>query len=265
MRSYVRYRAASISYLQRGKGKTVVLLHGFLGSAEIWKEQIEDLSRSYRVVAIDLPGHGHSDCLGYAHSMELMANAVKAVLDHLKLKRYVVIGHSMGGYVGLAFAERYPDNLRGLCLFHSTGYPDSAERKKERSRAVELVRQNRKLYTQSTIKGLFAQKNLKYLKKEVAFSNRIASSTSRQGMAAGLLGMRDRPSRDIVLGLVRYPILMVLGEHDKLLPPGQLLEQSKQLSNGETLYLEHDAHMGFLESPKVVNKALRRFLRRCYS
>lgn len=242
----------------------MVLLHGFLGSAELWKLQIEDLSRTYRVIAIDLPGHGQSECLGYAHRMEEMAGAVKAVLDHLKLKRYVVVGHSMGGYAALAFAESYPDQLRGLCLFHSSGYPDTTEKRKERERAIQLIRKNRKIYTQATIKELFARKNLKYLRKEITFANRIASKTPRQGMVAALLGMRDRPGRDIILALVQYPILIIIGEHDKVLPPSQLLEQSKQISNGSTLYLEHDGHMGFLESPQTVNKALRKFLRNCY-
>jgi pimeloyl-ACP methyl ester carboxylesterase len=195
--------------------------------------------------------------------MELMAKCVKAVLDHLRLKRYTIVGHSMGGYVALAFAELFPDHLRALALLHSTGYPDSTEKRKDRERAITLIRQNRRIYTHSTIRNLFASKNLKYLKKEIAFANRIAAATSRQGMVAALLGMRDRPGRDIILSLVDYPILMVIGEHDNLIPAAQLLEQSKVIRNREVLYLEHDGHMGFLESPKAVTKTLRKFLRKC--
>lgn len=83
-----------------------------------------------RIICIDLLGHGHTGCLGYVHSMELMAETVEAVLKHLKITRSTFIGHSMGGYVALAFAEKNPDALRGLCLMNSTASPDTLEKKK---------------------------------------------------------------------------------------------------------------------------------------
>jgi pimeloyl-ACP methyl ester carboxylesterase len=101
----VNYKNEKVTFSDSGKGKAVVLLHGFLGSHKIWEQTINNLSTSYRVIAIDLPGHGNTECLGYAHSMDLMAKCVKSVLDSLRLKKYIIIGHSMGGYVGLAFAD----------------------------------------------------------------------------------------------------------------------------------------------------------------
>ncbi|MGE0568346.1 MAG: alpha/beta fold hydrolase [Bacteroidia bacterium] len=241
-----------------------VLLHGYLGSKEIWNKTIENLSRSYRVIAIDLPGHGETPCFGYVHSMELMAEMVKKVLDQLRLKKYIMAGHSMGGYVALAFAEKYPDVLKGLCLFHSTSYPDSVEKKLDRERAIKLIKSNKKVYTKATIINLFAAKNLKYLKEEIQFATNIALSTSKQGAIAALEGMKDRPNRDIILGMLDYPVLMIIGEHDNVLPYKTLLEQSETLRNKHVLFLEHDGHMGFLESPILFNKTLRQFIRRCY-
>lgn len=258
------YKREKVSFTDKGKGRVIVLLHGFLGSKNIWDKTASDLAKSYRVIAIDLPGHGASPCFGYAHSMELMAKCVKAVMDSLKLKKYVIIGHSMGGYVGLAFADLFPDNLRGFCLFHSTAYPDSEEKKKDRLRAIQLVKSSKSLYTKNTIKNLFASKNLKYLKEEISFAANIAKQSSKQGIIAALHGMRDRPGRDIILGLVEYPIMMVIGELDNVLPYEQLLEQSQLIKNKSILYLEHDGHFGFLESPKRCNKELRKFLRKCY-
>lgn len=186
-------------------------------------------------------------------------------MDFLKLKKYVIVGHSMGGYVALAFANLFPDNLRGLCLFHSTAYPDSDEKKKDRLRAVHLVKSNKNIYTRNTIRNLFATKNLKYLKPEVSFALSVARKTSRQGIIAALHGMRDRQSMDLILNLVEYPIMMVIGECDNVLPHEELLEQSKLIKNKTILYLEHDGHFGFLESPKRCNKALRKFLRKCFA
>lgn len=258
------FKKEAVSFSDTGKGRVVVLLHGFLGSREIWKNTIQDLSKSYRVIAIDLPGHGDTQCYGYAHSMDLMAKCVKSVMDSLRLKKYVIIGHSMGGYVGLAFADLFPDHLKGLCLFHSTAYPDSEEKKKDRLRAIALVKASKTVYTKTSIRNLFASKNLKYLGEEIAFATKIARGTSRQGIVAALYGMRDRPGRDIILGLVEYPIMMVIGEQDNVLPYEQLLEQSQSIKNRQILYLEHDGHFGFLESPKQSNKELRKFLRKCF-
>ena len=105
------FRQGRIRYKQQGKGRAVILLHGFLEDLHIWDEFSSELSKSYRVISIELPGHGKSENFGYVHSMELMADAVMAVLKQERLRKVVIIGHSMGGYVSLAFAEKYSDHL----------------------------------------------------------------------------------------------------------------------------------------------------------
>ena len=258
------FKKGKVTFSDTGKGRVVVLLHGFLGSHQVWEQATTQLSKSYRVIAIDLPGHGNTDCFGYVHTMDLIAKCVKAVMDSLRLKKYVIIGHSMGGYVGLAYADLFPDNLKGLCLFHSSAYADSEEKKRDRTRSIKIVKANHKIYTTEVIKNLFATKNSKYLKTEIAFAQKIASKVSKQSIVAALEGMKDRPNRDLVLGMVHYPVMMVIGELDNVLPKDQLLEQSQLIKNKHLLYLEHDGHMGFLESPRVTLKALKKFIRACY-
>lgn len=258
------FKKGTITFSDTGKGRVVVLLHGFLGSHKIWESTIRNLSKSYRVIAIDLPGHGGSENFGYVHTMELMAKSVKAVMDFLRLKKYVIIGHSMGGYAALAFADLYPDNLKGLCLYHSTSYADSEEKKRDRNRSIKAVKANHKVYTSDVIKNLFATKNIKYLKGEISFAQKIAARTSKQSITASLEGMKDRPHRDIILGMAHFPVMMVIGELDNVLPHEQLLEQLELIKDKHLLYLEHDGHMGFLESPRKSNQALRKFLRVCY-
>ncbi len=261
----ISFRGDQVAYSDRGKGRTVVLLHGFLGSKEIWETMSATLSKHFRVIAIDLPGHGQTGCYGYIHSMELMARCVKKVMDSLRLKRYVIIGHSMGGYVALAFGELFNDNLRGICLFHSTAYADSEQKKKDRSRAIKLVKTDARLYTRDTIKNLFATRNLPHLKKEIQFARKIATKTSRRGIVAALEGMKDRPNRDIILNFARYPIMMIIGRYDNILPMQSLLNQSELIRNRHILLLENEGHMGFLEAPELCTKHLKRFLRNCFS
>jgi pimeloyl-ACP methyl ester carboxylesterase len=264
MQKTILFKNGKVNFSDTGKGRTVVLLHGFLGSHKIWENTILNLSKSYRVIAIDLPGHGVTECFGYIHTMELMAKTVKAVMDKLRLKKYVIIGHSMGGYIGLAFADIFPDNLKGLCLFHSSAYADTFEKKHDRTRSIKVVKANHKIYTTEVIKNLFASRNSKYLKTEIAFAQKIASSVSKQSIIASLEGMKDRPNRELVLRLVSYPVMMIVGELDNVLPYQQLLEQAELIKQKHVLYLEFDGHMGFLENPNMCNKHIRKFLRTCF-
>src|SRR3954468_20458770 len=125
MLKYIVFGNAKIQFSDKGRGRAIVLIHGFLGSLEVWNEFSEKLSRHFRVIAIDLPGHGESASVGHVHTMELLAECIKAVMNSLDLKRYILAGHSMGGYAALAFADLFPGNVSGLCLFHSTALPDS--------------------------------------------------------------------------------------------------------------------------------------------
>jgi len=137
-------------------------------------------------------------------------------------------------------------------------------KKRDRSRSIKVVKANHKIFTTEVIKNLFASKNYKYLKEEIAFAQKIAAQTSKQSIIASLEGMKDRPHRDMILGLAQFPIMMVIGEHDNVLPFNQLLEQAELIKNRHVLYLEHDGHMGFLESPIQSNAALKKFIRICF-
>jgi pimeloyl-ACP methyl ester carboxylesterase len=262
---YTNFKQAKIAFTVSGKGRAVVLLHGFLGSTDIWEPIKTSLAKQFKIICIDLPGHGQSDSFGYVHSMELMAQAVKAVMDSLRLKKYVLIGHSMGGYAGLAFAELFPDFVRGLCLFHSTSYADSEQKKRDRDKAIRVVKNNTDIYVRATINNLFATKNLKHLKKEILFIQKIARKTPKRGIIAALEGMKTRPSRDVVLHFANYPILFIVGKYDNLLPMQSLLDQAEIAKYKNVLLLEKAGHMGFLEEPEICVKYLKRFIRNSFS
>ncbi|MFL5754396.1 MAG: alpha/beta fold hydrolase [Bacteroidia bacterium] len=264
MNKSISFRGDSVSFSDKGKGRALVLLHGFLGSKEIWNTTEQELSRYFRIISIDLPGHGETACYGYVHSMELMAKCVKAVMDQLRLKKYILVGHSMGGYAALAFGELFPDNLRGICLFHSTAYADNEQKKQDRTRAVKLVKANARLYTRDTIKNLFAARNLAKLKKEIGFAQKIAFKTPKRGIVAALEGMKDRPNRDVILNFAEYPIMMIIGRYDTVLPMQLLLNQSELIRSSYVLLLENNGHMGFLENPKESITHLKRFARNCF-
>ncbi|MGZ3865677.1 MAG: alpha/beta fold hydrolase [Bacteroidia bacterium] len=261
---YVNFKEGKIAYTVSGKGRAVVLLHGFLGSKEIWEQTRVALAKQYKVICIDLPGHGQSDCYGYVHGMELMAKSVKAVMDKLHFKKYVLVGHSMGGYAGLAFAEIFPDHVKGICLFHSTSYADSEQKKLDRDKAIKAVKNNPQIYIRATISNLFVEKNIKYLKREINFATQIAAKTQRQGIVDALEGMKDRKARDIILRFADYPVQFIVGRYDNILPIDKLLEQTEFCKHPYALILEESGHMGFLEQTDACVKGLKRFFRKCF-
>ena len=158
MSLYTNYKNTKIHFTDQGKGSVVVLLHGFLENLTMWNDITPQIVKKNRVVCIDLLGHGKSECHGYIHTMEEMAEAVKAVLKKLRLRKVTLVGHSMGGYVALAFADLFPDNVKGLCLMNSTAQADSEEKRINRDRAIVAVKQNYKTFVRISIENLFRPK-----------------------------------------------------------------------------------------------------------
>ena len=259
----LKFRGGRIHYKTAGSGKAVVLLHGFLESHTMWLDFAGRLSEKYRVIMPDLPGHGRTSSFGYAHTMEFMAECVQHVIRSSHIRRYHLVGHSMGGYVGMAMAEMYPDKIRGICLLHSTASADSEEKKLDRERVIKLVQKDRKAFVVQSIPGLF-NPGLANWKKRSDVLTREARQMSSQGIIAALEGMKARPDREVVLKFAPFPILVIAGRHDKILP-WQKLKDVAALSRRSTfVLLEQAAHMGQLEEVEKCFDAVSGFLRLRY-
>jgi pimeloyl-ACP methyl ester carboxylesterase len=265
MTGTVRFKDAKLFYRDKGKGNPVVLLHGYLESVDIWGEFEEELSKDNRVISIDLPGHGKSMPVCENQTMEIMADTVRAVLDHLDIGRAVIIGHSMGGYVTLAFAEIFPEKTYGYCLFHSHALADSEEKKLNRDREMDLVRSGKKsLIVNSNIPRAFADDNLVRLRSEVKKAKSIAMRTREEGIICALKGMKSRPERKRVLVESSVPVMIIAGKKDNYIP-FSLYEQHFNLAKKtDVLILENSGHMGFIEEKEKSLDGIRKFLNQIY-
>lgn len=261
---YAEFKKIKVKYSDTGKGRVIVLVHGFLCSHEVWSEFTKVLSKKFRVIAIDLPGHGETPCIGYYHSMELLAQCLKAVLDKAKVRRYLLAGHSVGGYAILAFAELYPENVSGLCLMNSSSYADSEEKKKNRERAIRLVKKEHQHYVTEVIATLFTPKHALKLKAEVSKIKRIASRVSKQAIINMLEGMKERKNRDLILKFAQYPILFIIGKKDTVVGYESMYTQMGLCKYPTVLMLEDTAHMSFYEAPSETVKQLEVFAGRCF-
>ena len=259
--AFITFKRKEIHYTEKGRGDTIVLLHGFTEDLRIWKQFSARLSKNYRVICIDLPGHGRSDCLAETHTMELLAESVSAVLKHNQVKTCLMIGHSMGGYVSLAFASKYPRMLKGFGLFHSHCFADTPEDKKNRRRTIEVVKKDHFGFVSLFIPGLFPEDVQKKFSKEIEFLKWCAREIPREGIIAAQKGMLVRKDQTELLKTTKLPVLFILGLKDAKAPVAKLWDMISLPAISESLILRDCGHMGYIEAPEITLKALRNFAR----
>lgn len=255
-----QYGDGMIHYNIRGEGRVVILLHGYLESKEVWESFAERLSSKFKVICMDLPGHGMSGVYGNTHTMEFLASSVKALLINLDADKVFLSGHSLGGYVTLAFLELYPELLSGYCLFHSQPFSDSEASIEKRKREIQVVRAGKKnLMYPDNVERMFAKSNLDKFPVALERSKAIASRISGEGIVAVLNGMMARPSRLKVMEEGRVPCLWILGTMDSYIPV-EVTSKVKLPSNAELVVLNKSGHMGFIEQEDDSVKVFTRFV-----
>jgi pimeloyl-ACP methyl ester carboxylesterase len=252
------HKNTKISFSDFGSGNPIILLHGYLENTSMWDFCIPEMAKNNRVIALDFLGHGKSECLGYIHTMEDQANMVFAVLKHLKVNKATLIGHSMGGYVALAFAELYPENLKSLVLINSTSYEDSPERKKNRERAIKMVKKDYVTFVRLSIANLFSEANREILIDEIEKVKLEALKTPLQGIIAAQEGMKTRKNRELTLQSLKIPILLILSKKDPVL---DYQENIKQIENTDIqLATFADGHMCHIENREELLQVLLEFI-----
>ncbi|MBC8343176.1 MAG: alpha/beta hydrolase [Bacteroidetes bacterium] len=252
-------KAPEIFFIDDGSGDAIVFLHGFLENHEIWDKFTDKLSSKYRIISMDLPGHGRSSVLSDNQSMELIAAEVKTILEILGIHKCLLIGHSMGGYAAIEFASKFSRLLKGLILLHSHVEADSDEDKINRDRTIEIVQKDHLNFISQFIVQLFAASNVEKYKKEIEYLKRIAMNTSRQGVIASLQGMRDRNDHLDTLVKLRIPVLLIAGDQDSRIPIDKVKKQAQAAPKVRLEILEGTGHMGFIEAEGDCFKLIRDF------
>jgi pimeloyl-ACP methyl ester carboxylesterase len=249
---FFSFKEGKIQYNDNGEGQVLVLLHGYLESSEVWNGFETGLAALFRVISVDLPGHGLSSVYGEIHTMEFMAGAIRELLDYLKIKKAFLIGHSLGGYVSLAFLELYPEYLTGYILFHSQPLADPPEAIEKRKREISIVRAGKKeLMYPDNVMRMFATINLEKFSGSLAHSKEIASRLPGEGIIAVLNGMMLRPSRLKIMEEGRSPCLWILGAMDNYIDCRTILEKVRLPENAKLVVLNNSGHVGFIEEESL--------------
>ncbi|WEK55163.1 MAG: alpha/beta hydrolase [Candidatus Cohnella colombiensis] len=246
-------------YKDTGSGLPIVLLHGYCGSHKYWDEVVPQLARNYRVITMDLPGHGQSAPSNMGYSMEQLAEQIIQLLDQLGLQQVYLFGHSLGGYISLALVERYADRLLGLGLIHSTSYPDSDAAKENRLKAVASIEKEGIVpFVNGLIPKLFASDNHQAVRESMEKAIEIGYGTSVDGAIGCALGMRERRDRKDVLERIQMPTLLLAGALDEVIAEDRRFPVSGPTVTAVTL--ENVGHMGMMESPDAFVNGIVNYL-----
>ncbi|MGN7468416.1 alpha/beta fold hydrolase [Brevibacillus sp. SAFN-007a] len=248
-----------LAYVEEGTGETIVLLHGFCGSLHYWDKLVPLLARSYRVLAVDLRGHGHSSAPDEAYSIERFAEDIALWAEEVGLEKFHLFGHSLGGYITLAFAENYADKLLSFGLVHSTPYPDDEAAKANRDKGADSIRENgMEPFIKALVPKLFAPQHVASMTAEVQAAKQIGVATSPIGAIRTLSAMRDRKDRNHVLQETALPVLLVAGAEDQIIPVPKTFVLQK--SNVVQALLPDAGHMGMVEAPQQLAGAIGDFV-----
>ena len=250
------------SYSIYGKGEPILLLHGFAEDSRIWNEQVNFLKNNYQLIVPDLRGSGASIIGSKPTSVEDFADDIKQILDAENISTCIMLGHSMGGYITLAFAEKYPASLHAFGLIHSSAYADNKEKKEARLKSISFIEEHDPFeFIKTTIPKLFAESFNQQHTKKVEELVEQGKQFSKEALIAYYKAMINRPDRTQVLRKATMPVLFFIGEEDKAVNPQDAIEQSSLPLVCKVKLVKGIAHMGMLEATDELNECIDEFIK----
>ncbi|RYZ47633.1 MAG: alpha/beta hydrolase [Sphingobacteriales bacterium] len=249
-----------VFYRVTGTGRPVMLVHGFGETGDVWKQQVDHLEDRFLLVVPDLPGSGQSEMVDDM-SMDGLAEILNAVITAEGYQQVTMIGHSMGGYITLAFASRYPDKLNAFGLFHSTAFADSEEKKTARKKGIEFIEKNGTTeFLKTTSPNLFAPVTQSDNPELIDEFLRGLDNFSIPAFVSYYESMMQRKDHTDVLKSTPLPVLFVIGEHDSAIPKQDTLKLVHLPGISYIHILHQSGHMGMLEESNKSNALLEKFL-----
>ncbi len=256
-----------LHFTQQGFGKKVlVLIHGFCEDNTIWQNLMPTLSKYYKVIAPDLGGFGNSaNLLPQDVTIEDLAEQVKNLLDELEIKKCIMIGHSLGGYVALAYAQKYAQNLEGLGLFHSSALPDNEAKKRNRNQTTFFIQKNgvNPFADDFSAMMFFTPRHIE-LQKEIEYIKNSVKKTPEKSILQVTIALRDRPDQTELLKKLSIPVLFIIGREDVSIPLSSYSEQIFYPQDADIHILNDTGHVGMLERPKETLRMVLNFVKRCW-
>jgi 3-oxoadipate enol-lactonase len=255
----------AVNYNERGmpQGLPVVFIHGFPFSHEMWGPQINVMPNNILAISYDVRGHGASDGGDGQYTIDLFVDDLIALLDHLMVKKAVLCGLSMGGYIALRTFERNPDRVLGLILCDTKSEPDTDAAKIKRTVTMKAVKaEGVRAFAENFVKAIFWEKTFETNPGVIAFIKQIICTSSPRGICKTLLALASRTGTTSALSSINIPTCIIVGEHDKVTPPPDAQSMHRIIAGSELHILSHAAHMSNLENTQDFNERLMAFLKK---
>jgi len=247
MKSF-NFKQTPIYFKEEGEGKPLLLIHGFLENSSMWNDFTKLWKSNFRVICLDLPGHGNTAAHTYQHTMAFYAQVCHQLMTNLKLENVIVVGHSMGGYIGLELVDQFPDKIDQLILLNSTALADSEERKAERARAIKAIQQFPEAFVSMAVKNLFLTEDQNRLAQVIEHAIIEAKKCSTQGIIATLEGLKTRRNHQETLAKTKVKTTIVAGKKDQVVKYAPTKQLAKETST--RLVSLPGGHMSHLEFPQ---------------
>lgn len=258
---HAKINGISIAYHDRGSGFPLVFLHAFPLNRTMWVEQEQALSSRFRVITIDLRGHGESDAPLWRYTLDQAADDVIGLLDHLSIRQTVFVGLSMGGYILFALYRQYADRVRGLVLANTRAQADTLEGKEGRFQMAQTAYKNGpSAIADIMIPKLLSPATIQTKPDLVGRVRAMIEGNQISGIAGDLMAMAERPDSISLLNQITCPTQIIVGEVDLPTPPSDAKLMAERIPGARLTILPKAGHLSNLEQPDQFNKTIRTFV-----
>ena len=248
----VKVNGINLAYDRRGRGEPLVLIHGYPLDRSTWNEVASVLENDFDLILPDLRGLGQSDAVDKTYTVADLASDIAGLLDHLKIQKVFIAGHSMGGYVALAFARAYPNRVRGLGMISSQVLADSPERKEGRYKsAADVAEKGVGVAVDAMTTKLSADARVQ------SFVRNVIQRQKPEGLIGSLKAMAERPDSSELLKTFKFPVVIIHGSADALIPVERGREMKAGLLDAHYAELSNVGHMPMMENPQAVAEEIK--------
>ncbi len=258
MEYFVTCEGIPVHVCESGKGeKAIILLHGYLETLYIWDEFRKMLPDSSRIVSIDLPGHGLTGSHSESNSMEFCAAVLKALCDKLGIAKAIIIGHSMGGYIGQRFLKDYPEYISALIHFNSNPYADNPDKKEQRLKEIEFIKNGKLTHlAQIAIPNMYSKENLRQFDEKIVETVEICETHDPLGIASSVRGLMTRDDNVELLRSASVPVAFVFGDNDSYASMEVIQKIKSDLPDAKHFIIKNTGHNSFIERPVSVMESI---------
>lgn len=250
----------TIGYSDQGTGLPIVFLHAFPLNRTMWATQEKVLSSQFRIITIDLRGHGESDAPLWRYTLDQSADDVRALLDHLEIQQALFVGLSMGGYILFAFYRKYASRVKGLILADTRAQADTVEGKEGRFQLAQLAyKKGPAAIADVMIPKLLSPATIQTRPDLVQQVRAMIEGNQISGIAGDLMAMADRPDSVPLLSQITNPIQIIVGELDQATPLSDAKLMAEQIPNAHLTIIPNAAHLSNLEQPEAFNQIVGSF------